>query len=397
MMRMYNFDEMIERRQTNSYKWDMAETLGGREDAIPLWIADMDFYAPPAVREALQERAAHGVFGYAAIPASCYEAVVEWVKHRHGWAIEPEWIVFTPGVVPAFHWVVKAYTHPGDQVIVQPPVYYPFFNAVRHNGCHIVENPLQADAAGHYTIDFEHLERQFTSRTKVLLLCSPHNPVGRVWTAAELTRLAELCLKHRVILCSDEIHHDLVFTGHRHVPTALLADDIAQATVTCMAANKTFNLAGLAVGLMIIPNRRLRQEFLHAKQNTGIETLNLFGLLATEIAYREGEAWLTELLAYLQGNRDFMADFVAARLAPLTMARPEGTYLAWLNCRGLQLDDAALHDFMLHQARLWLNDGAIFGGGGVGFQRLNFACPRARLEEALLRLERALAERGVRT
>ncbi len=381
----YNFETVLERRGTNSLKWDMTEALTGVQDVLPMWVADMDFKSPPAVIDALKERVEHGIFGYSGIPDSCYEAIIAWMKKRHGWEVQKEWILFTPGVVPAFHWVVRAFTHPGNNVILQPPVYYPFFNAVTYNGCQIIENELHYHD-GHYEIDFEQLERQFDARTKVFLLCSPHNPVGRVWTQEELTRLGELCLRHKVVLCSDEIHSDLILRGFKHTPTAMISDEIAQNTITCCAANKTFNIAGLTTGFVIIPHPDLRQQFAHAKHNTGLHLSNLFGILATEAAYRHGEDWLEQLLDYLQGNLEYLTGFIEDKISHIRVVKPEGTYLAWLDCRELHLKDAKLREFLLEEARLWLVEGSKYGRGGAGFQRLNFACPRETLKDGLRRL-----------
>ena len=390
----YDFDKLIERRGTNSYKWDFAEQFVGEKDALPVWVADMDFQSPPPIIEALKQRVEHGVFGYTAVPDSCYEAIISWMKRRHDWEIEQEWIVFTAGVVPAFFWAVKAYTEPGDAVLVQPPVYYPFFKAVTNNGRQLVESEL-VNRDGRYEIDFEDLEQKLASpETKLFIFCSPHNPVGRVWSAEELRRLADLCLKHGVLLCSDEIHSDLIFRGATHTPTAKLSDAIARNTVTCMAANKTFNIAGLSTGFMIVPDSTQRQKFLRARESTGVHMQNLFGVLATEVAYREGEEWLEQLLSYLQGNLDFVLRFFDERIPKIKVVQPEGCYLAWLDCRKLGLDDDGLKDFMLKEAKVWMNDGPIFGKGGSGFQRLNFACPRAILEKALTRIERAVNTLG---
>ncbi len=389
----YDFDEIIDRRNTDSRKWDTAEKWVGEKDVLPLWIADMDFQSPYPVIEALRKRVEHGVFGYAKVPDSCYEAIIGWMKKRHGWDIKQEWIMFTPGIVAAFHWAVGSYAGPGDGVIIQPPVYHPFFRAVKHNGCQMVENQLKYDR-GRYAIDFDDLETACDSRTKMLLLCSPHNPVGRVWTKEELIRLAELCLKHQIVICSDEIHCDLLFRGYRHIPTAIISEEVAQNTVTCVAANKTFNIAGLNTGVVIIPNPRLREKFRNTQRNTGINSCNLLGIIATEVAYTHGEEWLEQVLDYLQGNLEFLTSFVEKKIAPIKVIQPEGTYLAWLDCQGLRLNDAALKDFMLKKAKVWLNDGPTFGNGGSGFQRINLGCSRFILREALQRIEQAVKEKN---
>ncbi len=390
----YDFDRAIERRGTSSYKWDLTEKLVGEKDALPLWVADMDFQSPVPVIHALRQRVEHGIFGYTTVPDSCYEAIITWMERRHGWEIKQEWIVFTAGIVPAFFWTVKAYTSPGDEVLVQPPVYYPFFKAVTTNGCRLVENELRYHN-GKYEIDFDDLEQKLASpRTKVFIFCSPHNPVGRVWTREELDRLAKLCLKHEVILCSDEIHSDLIFQGARHIPSAMLSEESARNTVTCMAANKTFNIAGLSTGFTIVPDRKLRNDFFRARESTGVNMQNIFGILATEVAYSEGEEWLEQLLEYLQGNLEFLSRFFEDRIPKIRVVKPEGCFLAWLDCRELGMNDIDLKNFMLQDAKVWLNDGPVFGKGGSGFQRVNFACPRTILTEALTRIERAVNELG---
>jgi cysteine-S-conjugate beta-lyase len=385
----YDFETIIDRRNTQSVKWDLAKPLVGTEDVLPMWVADMDFQAPPQVLAGLQERTRHGVFGYTFIPQNCYQAVADWMRQRHGWPIQTDWLVFAPGVMPAVHWAIQAVTRPGDRVIVQPPVYPPFFRAVRLSGCEVVENPLRCDGT-RYVIDFDHLERLCDARTKMLLLCSPHNPVGRVWTPQELWRLAELCRRHQVLICSDDIHCDLVYSEAAHTPLASLAEEFAEITITCHSSNKTFNLAGFGSAFAIIPNPRLLRDFEHVKQQAGNYSGNLFGMLATEIAYTQGADWLDQLLAYLQQNRDLAVQFIEQRIPGIKPVRPEGNFLIWLDCRALGLDEAGLKAFMLKQARLWLNDGPTFGRGGAGFQRLNIGCPRATLEEALHRMEEAV-------
>jgi cystathionine beta-lyase len=385
----YDFDKVVNRHNTCSFKWDMAEKLFGENDVLPLWIADMDFQSPPPIIEAIKKRAEHGIFGYTFIPDSCYHAIIRWMQKRHNWSIKKEWIVFTPGVMPALHWAVRAYTHPGDSVIIQPPVYHAFFNAAKFNGCQIIENPLTYEY-GRYVMDFEALEQKFDSRTKLFLLCSPHNPVGRAWTREELTRLGELCLKHNVLICSDEIHSDLMFKGFTHIPIASLSEEIAQITLTCNAPNKTFNLAGLGLGFVIIPNKNLLQEFSHVQQNVGYHYSNMFGILATEMAYMYGEDWLAQLLEYLQGNLDFLINFIERNIPKIQVIKPEANFLVWLDCRALGMNDAELKSFMVTKAKVWLNDGPMYGSKTAGFQRINIACPRSILEEALKRFELAV-------
>lgn len=385
-----DFDTIVDRRNTNSVKWDLAEKLTGVADALPMWVADMDFPAPAPVLDALQRRVSHGIFGYSVIPDSCYEAVIRWAQKRHRWTIEKDWIVFTSGVVPALHWIVTAWTQPGDSVIVQPPVYYPFFRAARVNNCELVENPLMLDN-NRYVMDFDQLEQAIDDRARVFVLCSPHNPVGRLWTQNELVRLGEICLKRDILLCSDEIHWDLALYDNRHIPTATVSDAIAQNTITLVAPNKTFNLAGISIAMAIIPNSSLRAKFVSMQQELGIHMDgNVFGAVAAEAAYTHGEEWLENLLAYIQGNLEFLTAYLEAHIPKIRVVPPEGTYLAWLDCRALNLGDAELKDVMLKDAKVWLNDGPTFGIGGSGFQRLNLACPRPILQEALQRLERAV-------
>ena len=384
-----NFDEIIDRRQSDSVKWATGRVFGD-EAILPLWVADMDFRAPQAVIEALRARVEHGVFGYTMPGAGLHQAVMDWLSRRHGWPVEKSWITFTPGVVPAINLALLAFTQPGDKVIIQPPVYYPFFNVVNNNGRQLIENPL-IEEDGFYRMDFDGLERQMCDpRARMLILCSPHNPVGRVWRVEELTRLAELCLKHHILLISDEIHHDLVFRPHRHIPVATLSQEAARNTVTLLAPSKTFNLAGLHTSVTVIADEQLRRRFTSAQDNIGVGHTTIFGALALETAYAQGEGWLEEVLAYLEGNLDFITGFLAARLPGVKMRKPEGTYLAWLDFRGLNLGPEELNKRLLKDARVGLNDGGMFGAGGQGFQRVNVGCPRATLAQALERMAAVL-------
>lgn len=385
----YNFDEVIDRRASDSLKWATG-LIFNKDDAIPLWVADMDFRAPQPVVDALVERARQGIFGYPLRSDAYYQAIINWFGRRHGWQVEKSWIEPNPGVVTALTVAVLSYTQPGDRVIVQPPVYFPFFSVVKNNGRHLIENRLKIEN-GRYVMDYEALETQLKDpRVHMLVLCSPHNPVGRVWTAEELRPLAELCLKHNVILVSDEIHCDLVFAGHRHTPTAALSPEIAQNTVTLASPSKTFNLAGLNSSFAIIPNPELRKRYAITTEAVHVGGSSIFGLLGVEAAYNSGEEWLEQVLSYLNCNLDTLQNFIEQRIPRLKLYRPEGTYLAWLDCRGLGLEPAELRSLMLQGAGLGLNDGATFGFGGEGFQRVNVACRRALLEQALEQLEAAV-------
>jgi len=383
----FDFDRRIDRRGTSSYKWDYCGRVFGREDVLPMWVADMDFRAPRQVIEALKDRAGHGVFGYTARPAELYDAVIEWFAARYGWRIEREWILATPGVVPALDLAIEAYTAPGDGVIIQPPVYYPFRDAVSRNGRRLVNNRLLEREDG-WRIDSEALGRD-CRRASMLVLCSPHNPVGRVWTATELRDVVRVCAKNDVTIFSDEIHADIVHAGNRHLPTATL-DGAADITVSAYATSKTFNLAGLQMSLNVIPDPELRREFREVSDRFHMGMSNVFAIEATRAAYSCGEEWLEALLAYLKGSFDLLEERLKS-IPGVAVRRPEGTYLAWLDCRGLGLDDDALEELFVQGAGLGLNRGSTFGPGGEGHMRMNLACPRSVLAEALDRLERAVA------
>jgi cystathionine beta-lyase len=379
----YDFDRVIDRRNSDSNKW---RTYG--EDILPMWVADMDFQAPPQVIAAIQQRAQHGIFGYLIRPASYYTAIIDWMRARHGWNIQREWLAHSPGVVTALDLAVHAFTQPGDKIIVQPPVYFPFFTIVRNNGRQLAFNQLCPEN-GYYRMDLSDLERKIDSRTKAIMLCSPHNPVGRVWTKEELTAFGELCLRKNILIFSDEIHSDLILPGHKHIPLAAIAPEIANITITLIAPSKTFNVPGLYTAAAIIPNNRLHTQFNHLLENFALNASNTFGMVAWEAAYRHGEDWLEELLDYLQGNIDYAIRFFQQRIPKIKATCPEGTYLLWLDCRELGLDHDNLRDLFLKQAQVALNEGHTFGPGGEGFMRMNIGCPRAILQEGLERIERA--------
>jgi cystathionine beta-lyase len=385
-----NLDRVIDRRGTASLKWDFQKRLTGEEGLLPLWVADMDFPAPREVRAALRRRVRHGVFGYTREPESWFEAAAAWSRSRHGWDLRREWLLACPGVVPAINLAILAFTAPGERVVIQPPVYYPFAACIRNNGRDVLENPLRLQDQV-YRLDLEHLERTLDERTRLLILCSPHNPVARVWRREELAGLAELCLRRGLVVVSDEIHCDLVLPGHRHLPTAALSAEVARRTVTLVSATKTFNLAGLGGSLAVIPDPELRRCFRAAKEALWTGVANACSVVAAEAAWRYGAPWLERVLAYVAGNHRFLQDFLAAHL-PAARAFPlEGTYLAWLDFRALGFSDEELKQRILRRARVWLDEGPMFGSGGQGFQRLNLACPRAILREALERMTRALS------
>jgi len=381
----YNFDRIIERRGTDSIKWDRADLFFGRNDLLPMWVADMDFESPPEVVEAIINRAKHGIYGYTARSDSYYESIVSWLSRRHGWEVEKEWISHAPGVVPAVHIAIMALSHPGDKVIVQTPVYYPFFKAIEETGRQLILNPLM-ESGGRYTMDFEDLERKIDSRTKIIVLCSPHNPVGRVWTRDELSKLGEICLTRNIKIISDEIHSDLVLGNNRHIPTAKISEEVSSITLTCVAPSKTFNLAGLSAAAVISSSSVLLSDYSNMLSSVGAGMSNVFGTVALQTAYNNGEHWLEELLEYIFGNFEYMRDFLKTNFPEVRVTELEGTYLAWIDFRGTGMSVEELKSFLYEKARVGFEDGSIFGVEGEGFMRVNLACPRALVEEAMKRL-----------
>jgi len=387
----YDFDTIIDRQSTSSSKWDLREKSVGVPDVLPMWVADMDFASPPPVVEALRERVEHGIFGYTERTGSYYAVLASWMKRRFDWDIQKKKIVFTPGVVVALNLIIQAYTQPGDKVIIQQPVYHPFSYAILNNKRHLINNQLQIQN-GRYVMDLDQLKKSIDSRTRLIILCSPHNPVGRVWTKEELLRLAEICLENNIIIVSDEIHADLVLKGHVHTPTATLSKEIEDIVVTCTAPTKTFNIAGLGVANTIISNSKLYDQFHATVNNAGLEMTNVFAKFATEAAYNYGEEWLSHLLDYLQGNYEFLISFLKSYIPQISVYPMEGTYLAWLDFRKIGLSDEDMKNFLIHKAKVWLDEGTKFGGGGKGFQRMNIGCPRKLLEEGLTRIVNALKD-----
>ena len=386
-----DFNKIVERRNTDCLKFDAAVRRGYPADILPLWVADMDFPTAPPVLEALHQRTNHGVFGYTeADPDRFFSVLQGWFLAQHQWEIQKEWLLQTPGVVFALAMAVKAYTQPGDAVLIQQPVYYPFTEVILDNGRRRVSNDLVL-RGGRYEIDFADLEAKIVANhVKLFLLCSPHNPVGRVWTKEELERIAEICRKHDVIVVADEIHEDFVWSGHSHIPFASLGEEAANYSVTCTSPSKTFNLAGLQVSNIFIPSFELRRKLKHEINAAGYSQLNTLGLTACEAAYRDGLPWLEELKAYLRQNIEYTRTFLRQNLPQVRLIEPEGTYLLWLDFRDLGLSNAALEELIKKKAGLWLDSGAIFGAAGKGFQRINVACPRAVLAEALQRIAKAI-------
>lgn len=389
-MNKYDFDSVIERRGTISAKWDGMEPLFKTNDLFPMWIADMDFKAPPEVIEALRERLDHGVFGYTRRFEPYREAIAGWMERRHGWRPNTEWIRHTPGVVPALAVSMLAFTQPGDGILVQPPVYYPFFTAITGRGRRVVENPLIFDGE-RFRMDFEDLERKLDdSSVKMVFLCSPHNPGGRVWTREELEKFASICASRGIIVVSDEIHCDVLFRGTKHTPLAAVSDEIAKLTITTVAPSKTFNIAGLATAAVIIPSKRLRDNYQSVVDFLHIDGGNVFGTIALEAAYNKGDAWLDELTAYLEKNLEFIDAFLAERLPGIKLVRPDGTYVPLLDCRSLNMSGPDLEKLFVEKGGIALDGGHWFGSGGTGFARINIATPRTLLKEGMERIERAV-------
>lgn len=378
----FDFDQIIERNGSASVKWDGRGAYFGTTEVTPLWVADMDFAAPEAITQALRARAEHPVYGYTLYPDSLYDALIGWLQRRHGWHVERDWIVLAPGVVPSLYATVHAFTQPGDGVIVQPPVYYPFFSAVTTPGRRLVENPLHLDG-GEYRIDFEHLE-QCARDARLLMLCSPHNPVGRVWTADELRQVLAIARCHDLIILADEIHHDLIYPCERHAPLASLTE-AGDRIITAVAPSKTFNIPGLGLSALIVPDADHRKRMHASFDLLHAGNYNPFSIAAFEAGYRHGDAWLDALMAYLAETRDAVTTFASARLPGLRVTPAQGTYLLWLDCRALGLDDAAIKAMFIG-AGAGLSPGAAFGTGGSGFMRLNIGAPRAPILAALERL-----------
>ncbi len=388
----YNFDEIIERKDTDSLKYDFAARRGKPEGLLSLWVADMDFRAPQCVIDALTEKSAHGIFGYSESREDYVEVLQSWFSRRFNWQIQPEWLVKTPGVVFAICAAIRALTQKGDAVLIQQPVYYPFTESITVNHRTLVVNELNFDGSG-YTVDYEDFEQKIVHHNvKLFILCNPHNPVGRVWTRKELVRMGDICVKHGVTVISDEIHADFVYPGHKHTIFASLKPEFEDITITCTAPTKTFNLAGLQISNIFVSNRTIRSRIRQEINRCGYSQLNVMGLVACKAAYTKGEDWLEALKDYLAENLKLLRSFLVANIPQIKLIEPQGTYLVWLDCTSLGLSDKALDEFIIHRAKLWLDAGTMFGQGGSGFQRINIACPRSLLQQALEQLARGLQD-----
>lgn len=380
---MYDFDTIVARRGTNSYKWDSAPN----DDILPMWVADMDFRTAPPIVEALARRVQHGVFGYTKVPDTYYDALTGWFARRHGWQIEKQWIIYTSGVVPALSAIIKAMTVPGDGVIVQTPVYNCFFSSIRNNGCEIISNELIREG-NTYRMDFDDFEQKAADpRTKLLLLCNPHNPAGRVWTKEELMCVGEICFRHGVFVVADEIHCELVASGYTYTPFASLGAEYLNYSATCLSPSKAFNLAGLQIANIVVADEEVRRKVDKAININEVCDVNPFGVEALIAAYNESEEWLDALNAYLHSNYTFMKEFCENRLAEFPLTVLEGTYLVWMDCSVLHKTSEELEHRLMENGRLWLNAGTMYGVSGEGFMRWNIACPRSVLAEGLERFE----------
>ncbi|GMQ59848.1 pyridoxal phosphate-dependent aminotransferase [Vallitalea sediminicola] len=391
----YNFDTIIDRNGTNSLKWEpekLKEHFGG-EDMLPLWVADMDFKTPQPIIDTIVERAQHGIYGYSVRLDAYYDSVINWQKKRHNWNIDKDSIVYTPGIVPAINYIIQAFCSTGDKVIIQTPVYYPFKKSIINNGCKVVDNPLIYDGKK-YNIDFKDFEEKAKDEeVKIFILCSPHNPVGRVWTKEELEKIGKICIENDVLVVSDEIHNDLILGNNEHTVFANICEDFAQNSIICTAPSKTFNIPGLETSHIIIRNKEIRDKYKHILIKNSISGHNPMSIAALKAAYNEGEDWLEQLLLYLEDNLNFMENYLKNNMKEIRLIRPQATYLAWLDFRLIEKDNKKLEDLIFRQAKVALDSGNWFGDNGSGFMRVNFACPRAILNEALDRICSAINDK----
>ena len=382
----YNFDEIIPRKGTNSLKYDFAEKRGKPKDILPMWVADMDFRVPVAISRRLIELDHHGIYGYSDTGKNYFSAIANWMETYHNWRVKEEWLVKTPGVVFAIAMAIRALTKEGDAVLIQQPVYYPFSNMVLSNNRRLIINNLVYEE-GKYIIDFKDFEYKIIeNQVRLFILCNPHNPVGRVWTKEELIRLGDICLKHNVIVVSDEIHQDFIYEGYRHEVFTNLKEAYEAITITCTAPSKTFNLAGLQISNIFIANEEIRKKVKREMTKVGYSEVNIAGIVACEAAYTEGREWLEELKSYLTDNLNFLRDFLVTHIPQIKLVEPEGTYLVWIDFRGLGLNEYERQEFIVSKAHLWLDSGTMFGSAGEGFERINIACPRPILQQALEQL-----------
>jgi cystathionine beta-lyase len=387
---MWNFDEPAKREGTDCIKYDRREETFGVKDVIPMWVADMDFNTPDFIVASVEKRMEHEIYGYSFRPAEYYQSMISWIKTRHNWIIEREWISFSPGIVPALNFCTLAYTQPGDNIIVQPPVYFPFFSAAESHGRNLVYNRLK-ESDGKWTMDFESLIAGIDSKTKMIIISNPHNPVGRVWAPEELTNLADICLKNNIIIISDEVHCDLILPGFIHTPLASLSEKISENTITLIAPSKTFNLAGLSTSSVIIQNPALRKSFNRVVDNLHVGSGNIFGTIASIAAYSNGHNWLDALLDYIDNNIEFVKDYCGKMIPEIIPVQPEATYMIWLDCRKFGMSGKELQNFFVTRAGVGMNEGSTFGPGGEGFMRMNLGTTHQIVTKAMEQIEKAVS------
>jgi cystathionine beta-lyase len=386
---MYDFDEIIDRKGTDAIKVERCEALFGTKDVLPLWVADMDFRTPDFVLDAIRQRLDHPILGYTQAPAGFSEVFIKWVHDHHHWEVTSAEVGFVPGIVPALAFAVQCFTEPGDEVIVQPPVYYPFFNVVRKNDRNIIDNPLK-EVDGKFVMDLKDFESKITSKTKMFILCNPHNPGGKVWSKETLQKVDEICTRHNILVISDEIHADMVLNGHQHVPYATVSETAAEGSVTFMAPSKVFNMPGVISSSYIIPNPGLRSKFARYLEVAEMDRGNMFSYLATMACYEKGENWRVAMLAYVQSNIDYVVEYLQCNIPQVKPMKPEASFLVWLDCNDLGMNTDALHRFFAIEAGLGLNKGTVFGEGGDRHLRMNVACSRRILEQAMIQLKNAV-------
>ena len=387
---MWNFDEPAKRDGTNCIKYDLREETFGIKDVIPMWVADMDFNTPDFIIKSLQDSLDHKIYGYSFRPPEYFLSIIEWLKCRHNWTIEKEWICFSPGIVPALNFCTLAFTQPGDNIIVQPPVYFPFFSAAESHGRKLIYNRL-TESDGEWVMDYDSLVAGIDGKTKMIFISNPHNPIGRVWTSDELNKLADICLKNNILIISDEIHCDLVLPGFCHTPFASLSEKIAENTITCIAPSKTFNLAGLSTSSVIISNPVLRKSFNRIVENLHVGNGNIFGTIASIAAYSHGHKWLDALLDYVDHNIDFVEDYCRKMIPEIIPVQPEATYMIWLDCRKFGMTGKELRNFFVTRAGIGMNEGSTFGPGGEGFMRMNLATTHQTVMKAMEQIEKAVS------
>lgn len=390
----FDFERVVDRTVGNAEKYTLRQKLFGTEDVLPMWVADMDIETPVCITEAVQKRAAHPIYGYEEVPQSAFDAQIAWMKKRHGLSIQREWMFYSHSVVTTINTAIHAFTKPGEKVVIQTPIYPPFMHTVTQNGRHIVRNPLKRSDSGDYTFDFDDLRSKIDADTRLLLLCSPHNPVGRVWSREELQALADICLEHNIKVVADEIHSDLVYAPHKHTPFSSLSEAAANITVTAIGPGKTFNVAGLAISTAVVQNEAMREHFSAAYERIHFAQGNVFAHAGFEAAYSQGEAWLEALLLHLKRNSAKLDALCRRHSDKIRFVPPQGTYLAWLDCSGMGLSNRELRRFFIEQAALGLSPGTSFGKEGSGYMRLNFAVPSPVMDDAIAQLDLALSNYG---